>query len=127
MDKKVIATSAAPAAVGPYSQAIKAGGFLFLSGQLPLDPKTSTITSTEIEGQTRQALTNIKSILASEGLTLANIVKTTVFMKDIADFAKMNGVYKDFFTVDAPARSTFQVANLPMNALVEIESIAVLK
>ena len=127
MDKKVIATSAAPAAVGPYSQAIKAGGFLFLSGQLPLDPKTSTITSTDIEGQTRQALNNIKSILASEGLTLANIVKTTVFMKDIADFTKMNGVYKEFFTVDAPARSTFQVANLPMNALVEIESIAVIK
>ena len=127
MDKKVIATSTAPAAVGPYSQAVKAGGFLFLSGQLPLDPKTSTITSTEIEGQTRQALTNIRSILVSEGLTLANLVKTTVFMKDIADFTKMNGVYKEFFAVDAPARSTFQVANLPMNALVEIESIAVIK
>ena len=122
--KKVVSTDTAPPAVGPYSQAIRAGGFLFLSGQLPLDPKTGTITATDIEGQTRQAITNIKSILAAAGSSLSDVVKTTVFLKDIQDFAKMNGIYKEFFAQDAPARSSFQVANLPMNALVEIESIA---
>ena len=123
--KKVVSTNNAPPAVGPYSQAIRAGGFLFLSGQLPLDPKTGTITATDVEAQTRQAITNIKSILAAAGLSLSDVVKTTVFLKDIQDFAKMNGVYKEYFAQDAPARSSFQVANLPMNALVEIESVAI--
>lgn len=122
--RKVISTSAAPPAVGPYSQAIRAGGFLFLSGQLPLDPKTSTIVGEDIETQTRQVLVNIKSVLSSVGLSLADVVKTTVFLKDIQHFPKMNGIYKEFFPQDAPARSTVQIANLPMNALVEIESIA---
>ena len=123
--KKVVSTNNAPPAVGPYSQAIRAGGFLFLSGQLPLDPKTGTITATDIEAQTRQAITNIKSILAAASLSLSDIVKTTVFLKDIRHFQKMNGVYKEFFAQEAPARSTVEVANLPMNALVEIESVAI--
>ena len=125
--RKVISTNTAPPAVGPYSQAIQAGGFVFLSGQLPLDPKTGTITGEDIEAQTRQALNNIKAILAASGLSLADVIKTTVFLKDIQHFSRMNGIYKEYFPQDAPARSSFQVANLPMNALVEIESIAVVK
>ena len=123
--KKVILTSAAPAAVGPYSQAVMAGGFLFLSGQLPLDPKTGTIVGGNIEAQTRQVFNNIEAVLAGAGLTLDNVVKTTVFLKDINDFAKMNEVYKEFFAADPPARSAFQAAALPRNALIEIESVAV--
>ena len=123
--KKIISSNEAPAAVGPYSQAVRAGNLLFLSGQLPLDPKTGTIVGEDIETQTKQVLNNIKAVLAAGGLSLSNVVKTTVFMKDLQHFQKMNGVYKEFFTQDAPARSTFQVANLPMNALIEIESIAV--
>ena len=122
--KKIISSSAAPPAVGPYSQAVKANNLLFLSGQLPLDPKTGTIVGDDIETQTKQVINNIKAVLSATGLTLTNVVKTTVFMKDLQHFQKMNGVYKEFFTQDAPARSTFQVANLPMNALIEIESIA---
>ena len=123
--KKVVSTNTAPPAVGPYSQAIRAGNFLFLSGQLPLDPKAGTIVGEDIEAQTRQVISNMKAVLAAAGLSLADVVKTTVFLKDIQHFAKMNGVYKEYFTQDAPARSTIQVANLPMNALVEIESIAI--
>ena len=123
--KKIISSNEAPAAVGPYSQAVRAGNLLFLSGQLPLDPKTGTIVGEDIETQTKQVISNIKAVLEAGGLSLSNVVKTTVFMKDLQHFQKMNGVYKEFFTQDAPARSTFQVANLPMNALIEIESIAV--
>src|SRR3990172_7302525 len=122
--KKIISSSEAPAAFGPYSQAVRAGNLLFLSGQLPLDPKTGTIVGEDIETQTKQVISNIKAVLEAGGLSLSNVVKTTVFMKDLQHFQKMNGVYKEFFTQDAPARSTFQVANLPMNALIEIESIA---
>ena len=123
--KKVVSTNTAPPAVGPYSQAIRAGNLLFLSGQLPLDPKSGAIVGEDIETQTRQVISNIKAILAAAGLSLSDVVKTTVFLKDIQHFARMNGIYKEFFTQDAPARSTVQVANLPMNALVEIESVAV--
>jgi len=123
--KKVISTNAAPPAVGPYSQAVKAGNFVFLSGQLPIDPKTSTIVGEDIETQTGQVLNNLKAVLAAADLSLNDVVKTTVFLKDIQHFARMNGVYKEFFTQDPPSRATVQVANLPMNALVEIESIAV--
>ena len=123
--KKIISSNEAPAAVGPYSQAVRAGNLLFLSGQLPLDPKTGTIVGEDIETQTKQVISNIKAVLEAGGLSLSNVVKTTVFMKDLQHFQKMNGVYKEFFTQDAPARSTFQVANLPMNALIEIESVAV--
>ncbi len=123
--KKVISTNTAPPAVGPYSQAIRAGNFLFLSGQLPLDPKTGAIVGEDIEAQTHQVISNIKAVLATAGLSLYDVVKTTVFLKDIQHFGEMNGVYKEFFTQDPPARSTVQVANLPMNALVEIESVAI--
>ena len=123
--KTVLSTNPAPAAVGPYSQAIRAGGFLFLSGQLPLDPKSGTIVEEDIETQTRQALTNVKALLAAAGLSLSDVVKTSVFLKDIQDFTKMNGIYAEFFPNEPPARSAFQVANLPRNALVEIESIAI--
>ncbi|MFC1991457.1 RidA family protein [Chloroflexota bacterium] len=123
--KKVVSSDAAPPAVGPYSQAIRAGSFLFLSGQLPLDPESGKITGDDIETQTKQAINNMQAILSATGLSLSNVVKTTVFLKDIQDFSRMNTVYKEYFNQDAPARSCFEVANLPMNALVEIESIAV--
>lgn len=123
--KQVISTSAAPAAVGPYSQAVRAGGFLFLSGQLALDPKTGNMVGDDIVTQTIQVINNIKAVLGADGLTLDDVVKTTVFLKDIQDFAKMNDVYKQFFTNAPPARSAFQAVNLPRNGLVEIESIAI--
>ena len=124
-DKEVVSTNNAPPAVGPYSQAVRAGSFLFLSGQLPLDPKSGIIVGDDIETQTKQVINNIKSILSATGLSLANIVKTTVFLKDIKHFALMNKTYKEYFYEDAPARSCFEVSNLPMNALIEIESIAI--
>ena len=123
--KKIISTTTAPPAVGPYSQAVRAGNLLFLSGQLPLYPQTGAIVGEDIETQTRQVINNIRAVLAACALTIDNVVKTTVFLKDLQHFQKMNGVYKEFFNQDAPARSTFQVVNLPMNALVEIESIAI--
>ncbi|MFC1988911.1 RidA family protein [Chloroflexota bacterium] len=124
-DKKVVSTGNAPPAVGPYSQAIRAGGFLFLSGQLPLDPESGIIAGDDIEAQTKQAIENIKSILSAVGLSLSDIVKITVFLKDISHFSLMNNIYKEYFYEDAPARSCFEVSNLPMNALIEIESIAI--
>ncbi|MCF2682364.1 RidA family protein, partial [Faecalicatena contorta] len=122
---KVISTEKAPLAIGPYSQGINTGNLLFLSGQLPICPEKGDIVATDIEGQTRQSLENVKAILASEGCTMDNVVKTTVFLKNIADFAKMNGVYAEFFSEgNYPARSAFQVAALPKDALVEIEIVA---
>ena len=123
--RKIISTKAAPAAVGPYSQAIRAGGFVFVSGQLPLDPQTGGIASGGIEAQTRQSLENVKAILAATGITLENVVKTTVFLKDMRHFAAMNQVYLQYFSSGAPARSCVEVSNLPKDALVEIEAIAV--
>lgn len=123
--KKVISTEKAPLAIGPYSQGINTGNLLFLSGQLPICPEKGDIVATDIEGQTRQSLENVKAILASEGCTMDDVVKTTVFLKDIADFGKMNGVYAEFFSEgNYPARSAFQVAALPKDALVEIEIVA---
>lgn len=123
--KKVISTEKAPLAIGPYSQGVNTGNLMFLSGQLPICPEKGDIVATDIEGQTRQSLENVKAILASEGCTMDNVVKTTVFLKDIADFAKMNGVYAEFFSEgNYPARSAFQVAALPKDALVEIEIVA---
>lgn len=121
---KKIETEKAPAAVGPYSQAIATEAFLFISGQLPLDPATGKFPGDEIISQTNQSLTNMKKILNSAGLDMSDVVKTTVLMADLADFVKMNEVYEAFFASPAPARSTFQVAALPMGALVEIEAIA---
>ena len=122
--KTVISTNNAPAAIGPYSQAIKIGELVFTSGQLPLDPTTGTFPE-GIAAQTKQSLTNVKAILAEAGLTMDNVVKTTVFLKDMNDFSAMNEVYATFFSEGSfPARSAVEVARLPKDALVEIETIA---
>ena len=123
--KKVIFTEKAPAAIGPYSQAIEANGMVFLSGQLPVDPATGEFVPGGVAEQTKQCFENIKSVLAEAGLTTANIVKTTVFLADMSLFADMNAVYATYFEGEFPARSAFAVKALPKNALVEIESIAV--
>ena len=123
--KKVIATSAAPAAIGPYSQGIDGGSVVITSGQLPIDPATGAFAEGGIAGQTRQSLKNVQAILAQAGLGMENIIKTTVFLKDMNDFAAMNEVYAAFFPAEPPARSAVEVARLPKDALVEIEAIAV--
>lgn len=122
--KQVLATEQAPAAIGPYSQGIAAGETVYVSGQLPLDPATGAFPE-DIAAQTAQSLKNIQAILAQQGMTLANVVKTTVFLADINDFAEMNKVYGEFFTQPYPARSAVQVAKLPKDAPLEIECIAV--
>ena len=123
--KKVIATSAAPAAIGPYSQGIDGGSVVITSGQLPIDVSTGAFAEGGIAAQTRQSLENVKAILAQAGLGMENIIKTTVFLKDMNDFAAMNEVYASFFPGEPPARSAVEVARLPKDALVEIEAIAV--
>ena len=120
---KAIKTEKAPAAIGPYSQAIEVGGLVFASGQLPIDPTTGTFPE-GIKAQTRQALTNAQEILKAAGVDMKNVVKTTVLLADIADFAAMNEVYAEFFTEPYPARSAFAVKSVPKGALVEIECIA---
>ena len=122
--KQVLATEQAPAAIGPYSQGIAAGETVYVSGQLPLDPATGAFPE-GIAAQTAQSLKNIQAILAQQGMTLANVVKTTMFLADINDFAEMNKVYGEFFTQPYPARSAVQVAKLPKDAPLEIECIAV--
>ena len=119
--KKVISTPKAPAAIGPYSQAIQVGNLVFTSGQIPIDPATGQFAEGGIKGQTRQSLTNVKAILEEAGTSLANVVKTTVFLADMADFADMNAVYAEFFAEPFPARSAVAVKTLPKGALVEIE------
>ena len=121
--KKIIATNNAPAAIGPYSQAVELNGTLFISGQIPVNPATGEMPQ-GIEAQTRQVLKNIGAILEANGLTYNDVVKTTVMIADMADFAAMNAVYAEFFTQDKPARVCFQAAALPKNALVEIDAIA---
>ncbi len=123
--KKVIATTKAPAAIGPYSQAVEINGMVFLSGQIPINPATGEVVEGGITEQTTQVFENIKNVLAEAGLTTANIVKTTVFMADMAMFADMNAVYAKYFDGAFPARSAVAVKALPKNVLVEIESIAV--
>lgn len=118
-------TKDAPAAIGPYSQGVLAGNTMYVSGQLGLDPETGAFPADEIKAQTRRSLLNIQAILASEGLTMQNVVKTTVLLKDINEFAAMNEVYAEFFTEPYPARAAFQVAALPKGGRVEIEAIAV--
>ena len=125
MSNTAIHTPNAPAAIGPYSQAIEAGSTIYVSGQLPIDPATGAFAGEDIAAQTRQSLLNIKSILAAAGADMRNVVKTTVLLADIADFAAMNAVYAEFFTAPYPARAAFQAACLPKNALVEIECVAV--
>ncbi len=123
--KKVLSTQNAPQAIGPYSQGIDTGNLVFLSGQIPIDPSKGEIVVSDIEGQTRQVLKNIKAILESDDCTMDQVVKTTVYLKDIADFTKMNDVYKEFFSEgNYPARSAVHVAALPKDALVEIEVVA---
>ena len=124
--KEIISTTNAPAAIGPYSQAVKAGNLLFVSGQVPLDPATGAPVEATIQAQTTQSLNNLKAILAQAGATMDNVVKTTVFLKDMEDFAEMNRIYQTFFAADCPARSAVQVGRLPKDVLVEIEAIAVL-
>ena len=122
--KKIISTTDAPAAIGPYSQAVRAGSLVFCAGQVPLDPKTGQIVSEDITAQTKRVLDSVTAILKAENLTLANVVKTTVFLADFGDFQKMNEVYATYFNQNPPARSTVGVSTLPKNARVEIEAIA---
>ena len=122
--KKIISTSDAPAAIGPYSQAIRSGDLLFCSGQIPLDPKSGQIVSDDITPQTRRVLDNISGLLKSEGLSLANVVKTTIFLTDLGDFQTVNEIYGSYFSNEPPARSTVQVSALPKGAKIEIEVIA---
>ena len=122
---KVIIATKAPAAIGPYSQAIQVGNLVFTSGQIPIDPTTGTFVEGGIKEQTRQSLTNIKAILEETGVSMSNVVKTTVFLADMNDFADMNAVYAEFFTEPYPARSAVAVKTLPKGALVEIEVLAV--
>jgi len=123
--KKIISTSKAPAAIGPYSQGVDAGSIVFTSGQLPLDPATGTFAEGGVAGQTRQALLNVQAVLAGAGLTMDHVVKTTVYLKDMNDFAAMNEVYATFFSNQPPARSAVEVARLPKDAAVEIEAVAI--
>ena len=122
--KQVISTHQAPAAIGPYSQAIRVGNLLYTSGQIPINPATGSFVEGGIKEQTRQSLTNIKAILEEAGLTMAHVVKTTVFMADMNDFADMNAVYAEFLAEPYPARSAVAVKTLPKGALVEIEVVA---
>ena len=123
--KKVIATSEAPKAVGPYSQAVAVGNFLFCAGQIPLDPATGELIAGDVTAQTERVLQNVKGVLRANGMTFAHVVKATVFMVDLGKFADMNAVYSQYFSEPFPARSTIQVAALPKGAQVEIEVIAV--
>lgn len=125
MAKQIVQTANAPAAIGPYSQAVAANGTVYVSGQLPIDPATGEFAGPDIASQTEQSLKNIQAILAAEGLGLDAVVKTTVLLQNIADFGVMNEVYARYFTADCPARAAFQVAALPKGALVEIEAVAV--
>ncbi len=122
--KKIVFSDKAPGAIGPYSQAVKTGNTIYVSGQLPIVPATGEFPSEDIAEQTKQSMENIKAILESEGYTMGDIVKTTVLLHDIADFAGMNAVYGTFFTADFPARAAFAVKDLPKGAKVEIEAVA---
>ena len=123
--KKTIATSEAPAAVGPYSQAVAVGNFLFAAGQIPLDPATGALIEGDVTAQTDRVLQNVSAVLKANGMTFANVVKSTVFLTDLATFGQMNEVYSRYFSAPYPARSTIQVAGLPKGAQVEIEIVAV--
>ena len=122
--KERIATEQAPAAIGPYSQGVRAAGLVITSGQLPIDPATGAFAGTDIAAQTRQSLKNVQAVLEAAGSSLDKVLKTTVFLKDMGDFAAMNEVYASFFPGEAPARSAVEVARLPKDALVEIEALA---
>ncbi len=125
--KEVIKTNKAPKAIGPYSAGIKTESFVYTSGQLGINPETGTIVEGGIEEETKQALKNLQAVLEAGGADLASVVKTTVFLKDISQFSRMNVIYGEFFATNPPARSAFQVAALPLNASVEIEAVALVK
>ena len=122
--KSIVSTTSAPAAIGPYSQATKIGNFVFTSGQIPIDPATGQVVAGSVEEQTRLVLTNLTAVLEAAGTSLDKVVKTTVFIKDMNDFATINAAYATFFTNEPPARSCVEVARLPKDVLVEIEAIA---
>lgn len=124
MHKKIVTTSTAPAPIGPYSQGVIAGGLMFVSGQIPIDPQTGELVSGGIEAQTERVLENLMAILKEAKLGAENVVKTTLFLADMADFAQVNAVYGRYFQKEPPARSTFQVAGLPRNARIEVELVA---
>ena len=124
MDKKIIATNDAPQAIGPYSQAISAGDFIFTSGMIPIDPATNTLVEGDVKTQARQAISNLKALLEASGSDIDHVVKTVVFIKNMDDFSSVNEVYSTFFTKDCPARSCVEVARLPKDVLIEIEAIA---
>lgn len=124
MHKEQITTTAAPAALGPYSQAIAAGGFLFASGQVPIDPATGDLAGADVESQARQVFANLQQVLAAAGCGFADVVKTTVFLTDLANFAAVNEIYADYFVQPYPARSCVQIAALPKGSLLEVELIA---
>lgn len=123
--RDVISTPNAPQAIGPYSQAIRAGQFVYTAGQIPLDPATGNLVSGDIQVQTRRVMQNLEAILQASGSNLGQVVKTTVFMQDLGEFAQMNAVYAEFFPATPPARSTVQVAGLPKGARIEIECVAI--
>ncbi len=125
MRREVIHTDGAPKAIGPYSQAVKAGGFVFCSGQIPLDPATMEVVEGSIADQTRRVLLNLKAVLEAAGSGLDRVVRTTVFLRDMGDFAGMNAAYAEFFPSEPPSRSTVQAARLPKDVAVEIDCIAV--
>lgn len=124
---KIISTDKAPAAIGPYSQAIEANGFIFTSGMVPIDPATNTIVEGGVEEQARQAISNVKALLESTGTSLDKVVKTTVFIKNMDDFGKINEIYSEIFGGHCPARSCVEVARLPKDVLIEIEAVAVIE
>ena len=127
MSKRIVRTEEAPEAIGPYSQGVVADGFVYTAGQLALDPKTGQLVPGDVRIQTKRVMENIKAILESAGTTLANVVKTTVFLRDMNDFGAMNEIYGSYFQENPPVRSTFQVAKLPRDGAVEIEVVALLK
>lgn len=125
--KKIISTTKAPAAIGTYSQAVLVNGMLFTSGVIPIDPETNTLVQGDVEVQARQAIGNLKNLIEASGSAMDKVVKTTVFIKNMNDFGKINDIYKEFFTCDFPARSCVEVARLPKDVLIEIEAIAVVE
>lgn len=125
--KTIISTPKAPAAIGPYSQAVLVNGMLFTSGVIPIDPETNTLVEGDVTVQARQAIGNLKNLIEASGSSMDKVVKTTVFIKDMNDFGKINDIYKDFFTSDFPARSCVEVARLPKDVLIEIEAIATIE
>lgn len=127
MSKRIISSAKSPAAVGPYSQAVASGGFIFFSGQLPLDPDTGEMVTADMEAATERALLNLKALLAEEGLTFHDIVKTTVYLADMDEFAAMNAAYAKYFRGNPPARACLEAARLPKGAMIEIEAIAAVR